>query len=391
MIRRHLSPVLPLMLVLSLLLLSGCAAERTPLVSANVVEALSVADATGYARAFEPIEFEFPRDHGPHPEYRTEWWYYTGNLVAENGDEYGYQLTFFRSALTPSMPERLSTLASNQIYMAHFAVSSAPEERHFSFDRYSRGAGGLAGAQGEPTFGVWLEEWSARASTPGVVTLHAQAEHESGSVTLDLEVRETRPILLHGDRGLHQKGPEAGNASFYYSQVGLETRGTITTPAGSVAVTGKSWMDREFGTSALSQGTLGWDWFSLQLQNGAALMLYVLRTEDNALAPEVEGTLLLADNRVVKLSGRDFTISSTETWRSPVSGATYPSAWTISVPSQDLALAITTPIADQEMDVQFVYWEGMVRAEGTMGGAPVSGRGYVELTGYGQAAGQYQR
>ena len=194
---------------------------------------------------------------------------------------FGYQLTFFRFALTSQMPERSSHFATNQIYMAHFAVTDVANGEYFCFERRSRGAGGLAGATGDPTYKVWLEDWSAAEAAPGVMRLHVasasdfiEAEPQMG---LSLNLRQTRPPILHGDRGLSQKGPEPGNATYYYSLVGLETTGEIMIKGKLVTVSGISWMDHEVGTSFLSKGFVGWDWFSLQFENGTALMLYCLR------------------------------------------------------------------------------------------------------------------
>jgi predicted secreted hydrolase len=387
----HLSRVIPGLLAF-VLLLSGCTAQaQSPALAANVVEAMSVPSGAGFARALEPVPFSFPEDHGAHPEYRTEWWYYTGNLQSAGGDDYGFQFTIFRNALTPKAVARDATLASNQVYMAHFAVSDGPARAHYSFERFSRGAGGLAGAQGEPTYGVWLEDWSAREVEPGVVQIVASAQHADGPVTIDLTLRETRPPILQGEQGLHQKGLEAGNASYYYSLPGLETSGEVTTPAGTVAVTGLSWMDHEYGTSALGGDALGWDWFSLQLDNGAALMLYEIRQPEGATPLPLTGALAWPDGTQIPITERDFTITPTRTWTSPRTAATYPVEWEIAVPSQELQVKVSPLIDDQEMQVSFIYWEGAVRAEGMMQGAPVAGRGYVELTGYGQSAGAYQR
>jgi predicted secreted hydrolase len=380
------------MWVLLVALLSGCAVNAAPpVMSASVVEAMSAPSDAAYARATEPRPFTFPLDHGPHPEYRTEWWYYTGNLEGDDGTPYGYQLTFFRSALTPDAPKRDSGLASNQVYMAHFAISDGGEERHASFERYSRGAGGLAGATGVPTYSVWLEDWSAQELTPGVVQLQTRAEGENGPVALNLTLTETRPPVLHGKEGLHQKGAETGNASYYYSLVGLDTIGVLQMNGRTIPVTGASWMDHEFGTSALSENALGWDWFSLQLDNGAALMLYEFRTTDGKQLDFVEGTIAWPDGRQEKLTGNEFTITPMVQWASSNTGFTYPSGWQIDIPSHEIALDVAPLFADQEMDVSFVYWEGAVEATGRMGDEPLSGRGYVELTGYGQEAGRYQR
>jgi predicted secreted hydrolase len=380
-----------LIIVTALVLaLAGCSGPAQAVVSANVIEAMGVPAGDNYARALDPIEFEFPRDHGPHPEFRTEWWYYTGNLNDAEGGEYGYQLTFFRSALTPDMPVRASELASNQIYMAHFALTDGDRREHESFERFSRGASGLAGAQGEPSFKAWLEDWSATEVEPGVVHLQAAAAGQDGEVAIDLTLRETRPPVLQGQQGLHQKGREPGNASYYYSLTGMESSGVITSGGRTIPVTGISWMDREFGTSALSTNATGWDWFSIQLDNGAVLMLYVIRTTDGS-QPAVEGSLAWPDGGQETLTGDDFTLSATGQWTSQRTGITYPSGWQVTLPAQNATLNLDPLIPDQEMDVSFVYWEGAIDVNGSWGSEPVSGRGYVELTGYGDQDGGYQR
>ena len=372
--------------------LSACSsAGQTRLVSANVVASLSGPADEAFSRAYEPMTFSFPRDHGAHPAYRTEWWYYTGNLTDSAGNQYGYQLTFFRSALTPDLPERTSALATNQIYMAHFAVTNGAANDHQSFERFSRGAGGLAGATGEPAYAVWLEDWSVRTTGPGVTRLQASVPGDGGTVALDLTLRETHPPVFHRDQGLSQKGPEAGNASYYYSLVQIETTGTVTSQGETVDVTGRSWMDHEFGTSALSANAVGWDWFSIQLDSGAVLMLAQVRTNDGGVIPQFTGTYVAADGAQEAITADDLKLTTIAQWRSPRTGTSYPSRWQVAIPRLQLALTVEPLIQDQEMEVSFVYWEGAATVEGTIADQPMQGVGYVELTGYGQGAGQYQR
>lgn len=372
--------------------LSGCrATDQTRLVSANVVASLSGPADEAFARAYEPIPFVFPHDHGAHPQYRTEWWYYTGNLTDSAGNQYGYQLTFFRSALTPDLPERTSDLATNQIYMAHFAVTNGAADDHQSFERFSRGAGGLAGATGEPTYAVWLEDWSVRTIEPGVTRLQASAPGDGGDVALDLTLREMQPPVLHGNQGLSQKGPEAGNASYYYSLVQIATTGTVSSQGETVEVTGRSWMDHEFGTSALSANAVGWDWFSMQLDNGAVLMLAQVRTNNGGVIPQFTGTYVAADGAQAAITADDLKLTTLAHWTSPRSGISYPSGWQVDIPRLQLAFTVAPLIQDQEMAVNFVYWEGAATIAGTIADQPIQGVGYVELTGYGQTAGQYQR
>ena len=340
-----------------------------------------------FARVLEPMTFQFPRDHGPHPEYQIEWWYYTGNLHTDDGKAFGYQLTFFRFALTPQMPERTSHFATNQVYMAHFAVTDAANNEYFCFERRSRGAGGLAGATGDPTYKVWLEDWSATETESGVMRLHVPSTSNSiemePQIGLSLDLRQTRPPILQGDRGFSQKGPEPGNATYYYSLVGLETTGEVTVNGETVTVSGISWMDHEFGTSFLGEGFVGWDWFSLQLADSTTLMLYCLRRPDQSCDPQTfEGTLIYPDGRQLRIGTKDFTLTPTRQWTSPESRATYPSDWQITFPELNIALQVEPLIPNQEFRASFTYWEGAVRVRGQIDGAAVGGHGYVELTGY---------
>lgn len=374
------------------LVISGCVpTDGRTLASANVVTALNGAVDSNFARAYKPMPFTFPSDHGAHPEYRTEWWYYTGNLIDAGGNRFGYQLTFFRSALTPELPDRPSDLATNQIYMAHFAITDVSAQQHQSSERYSRGAGGLAGAIGEPTYRVWLDDWSVHEVEPGVTRLQAAVETAEGLLALDLTLRQTGAPVLHGDAGLSQKGPEAGNASYYYSLVQIKTSGTVTLSGKITEVTGVSWMDHEFGTSALSKNAVGWDWFSVQLENGMALMFAQVRTKERGVLDAFTGTLVLPDGKQQTITTNDFVVETLDQWTSPRTGILYPSVWHVTLPPFDLALTLTPLVQDQEMQVSFVYWEGAVAVKATVGGEIVQGVGYVELTGYGQPQGEFQR
>ena len=378
-----------LSLLVFLLLAGACSPSQPSLASADVVDVLSRSVDDSFARALEPLDFQFPLDHGPHNDYATEWWYYTGNLTGEDGGEYGFQLTFFRSALAPGESSRPSDFAAQQIYMAHFAVTSAPAGRHVSFDRFSRGAGGVAGATGLPRYEVWLDDWRAQEAGPGRFRLQAAAEADNGAVSIDLTLTETRPPLLHGEAGFSRKGPEPGNANHYYSLVRMATSGHIVFGGAQIAVTGLSWMDHEFGTSALSGDAVGWDWFAVTLDNDVVLMFAEIRTQTGSSQDIFEGTLSFPDGRQVPIQPDDFTLTPTGQWTSPDSGTVYPSGWRVTFPEHGIDLTIDPLIDDQEMDVTFSYYEGATVVRGTMNGEPVAGRGYVELTGYGE--GGFQR
>ncbi|MHB1134013.1 MAG: lipocalin-like domain-containing protein [Chloroflexota bacterium] len=376
-------------------LVAGAFAFTRPAAPAQVRARLAVADVLGgesgnFARALSTRPFVFPADHGPHPEYRTEWWYFTGNLDTPEGRHFGYQLTFFRSALRADAPERGSDWAANQVYMAHFALSDVGGGRFFAHERFARGALDLAGAQAEPVR-VWLEDWSvAEIAEPapfaGQPALRLRAAQ--GEVAIDLLVRPGKPVVLQGERGLSAKGPEPGNASYYYSLTRLATEGTVTLGGQALAVGGASWLDREWSTSVLGAELVGWDWFALQLDDGRELMYFRLRRRDGAADPFSAGTLVAADGTYRSLSAAEVLAEPLDYWTSPRDGARYPARWRLAVPVAGLELEASPYLADQELDVSVRYWEGAVRLRGTGDGPAVAGQGYVEMTGYAdQAAG----
>jgi predicted secreted hydrolase len=361
-----------------------------------VVDYLSArTGAEGFARADRPRAIAFPADAGPHPDYQTEWWYYTGNLEAEDGRRFGFQLTFFRRAMAPpaDRTQRESDWAMDQLYLAHFALTDVAGGSFHSADRLSRGAAGLAGAQADP-FRVWVETWSAAESvdlrapdsTRPSPDLPVRLVAADGPVAIDLLLSPEKPPVLHGDAGLSPKGPEPGNASFYYSFPRLGTVGTVTTAEGSVPVSGQAWMDHEWSTSALGEDQTGWDWFSLQLDEGRELMVFQLRERDGGIAASSSGSLIDAEGRVTRLGRDDFAIVVKDSWTSPRSGGVYPAGWRLTVPGADLDLSIDPVASDQELDVGFKYWEGAVDVEGTADGRHAGGQGYVELTGYAPSA-----
>ncbi|MCU0493404.1 MAG: carotenoid 1,2-hydratase [Chloroflexaceae bacterium] len=368
----------PLLLLTILFLLSACAAPA-PQVTARLsaVEAVNADDNAGYARVLSPRPFVFPRDHGPHPEYQIEWWYYTGNLSGPDGRHFGFQLTFFRRGLTPQPAERESAWASSSIYMAHLALSDVAGGTFHAYERFSRDGAGLAGASGEP-FRVFLEDWSVEGSGPEGMTQRLRAAE--GAIGLDLTLESSKPPVLQGDQGLSQKGPTAGNASYYYTLSRMVTSGTVTVNGETYAVQGLSWKDHEWGTSALEAGAVGWDWFSIQLEDDRDLMYAQIRTATGL--GYVFGSLSEADGSTRILKPADVQLETLATWRSPRTGAEYPSRWRLTLPGEGVSLELTPFLADQELPVTVVYWEGAVQVSGTQNGQPLRGHGYVELTGY---------
>lgn len=337
--------------------------------------------ADSFARALVPDQVEFPRDLGPHEDYQTEWWYYTGNLEAENGRQFGFQFTIFRRALSPPeefyLPDGASEWRKNQVYLAHFTISDIGANKFYYNERFSREAGGLAGAQAEP-YKVWLEDWKISEVAAHQVRLQAQTDE----VGLDLLLVETLSPILHGDGGLSPKGPEPGNASYYYSIIRQETKGTVTVEGQEYRVTGLSWKDHEYSTSALSSGSSGWDWFSLQLDDGSGLMLFQIRREDGSVQPYSSGSFIYPDGTVQHLELDDWQLDVLDYWTSPTSGGRYPAGWRLQIPEIELELEGRPLMANQELNVSTTYWEGAVDFSGSRGGDPVKARGYIEMTGY---------
>jgi predicted secreted hydrolase len=362
-----------------------------PRIAATVAvrEALAV-ERGGFARALTPRAFSFPADHGPHPDFRTEWWYYTGNLATAAGRHVGFELTFFRVALVPGdrvapadrvaaaggAASRASAWGAREFYFAHFGITDTAGGRFHAFSRTSRDALGLAGASASP-FRVFVESWSAEADGPAT-----RLRASEGDVALDLELSAGKPVVAQGDRGLSRKGPEAGNASFYYSLTRMPARGVVRLNGQTLDVVGEAWMDREWSTSGLGQGLVGWDWFALQLDDGRELMFYLLRRRDGTIDSFSAGTLVAADGSTRALESGDVRVETLAHWTSPRSGVRYPARWRLSVPSAALRLDVEPRLADQELIVNTRYWEGAVGVAGSAGGRPVAGHGYVELVGY---------
>ena len=349
----------------------------------TVAEALA-SDTVGYRRAMQPRPFSFPEDHGPHAGFRTEWWYYTGNLETKSGRHFGYQLTLFRNALTPpdtTARPRTSSWATRQLYMGHFALTDVEEEAFYDFERFSRGGAGLAGAQAD-SFRVWLEDWSVRSTSGTTFPMRLRARQDN--VALDLTLRPSKPLVLQGERGLSKKGPGKGNASYYYSYTRLATRGTIRVDGEAYHVEGTSWMDREWSTSSLGEGQVGWDWFALQLSNGYDLMYYRLRNRNGSVSRYTEGLLVGPDGEAERLGAEDVQLEVLDRWTSPRGEAVYPVRWRLRVPDEEIRLELAPYVRNQELHGSVRYWEGAMRVEGEVGGAPVKGSGYLEMTGYGE-------
>lgn len=337
------------------------------------------------------FRWSFPRDHWAHPDYRTEWWYFTGQLAAagDTAPRFGYQFTFFRIGVLREPPRLDSDWATQMLVMGHAAVTDLSTGRHLFSEVLVRAVPNLAGfgAEGDSML-VWSR---APAGTPGRWTLRwtgdgfrFSARDSAQRLAFDLEAAPTKPLVFQGPNGFSRKGPGPTSASLYYSFTRLATTGTLALDGAAYAVRGESWMDKEFFSNSLTDDQVGWDWFSLQLTDGRELMLYLLRDSSGATTWS-SGTLVSPTGAPRWLDRTAFTVRPSGTWTSPATGAAYPARWTVSVPSAGLILDIEPLVSAQENRSRILpplfYWEGAVRVRDNTGRP--AGRGYVELVGYG--------
>jgi len=395
--------------LLALTFIAGCnRSNELPASSAMSLEEAFSSDSTGnFARAFREYKFNFPRDHAAHPEFRQEWWYFTGNVNSTEGHRYGYELTIFRFALKPpkqeivtstytisndsSASERVSSWRTNHIYMAHLAVTDIDNNKFYYAEQFSRDAMGLAGAgiyykdrlEGDSTqLKIWLNDWSIESVGDKVFPLHLSAKGDGFSIALILS--QSKPVVLQGDNGLSLKGEKAGNASYYYSVTRMETVGSIVVGTEKASVSGLSWFDREWSTSQLEPEQEGWDWFALQLDDERDIMIYYLRRKDGSLDLKSAGSIVDKDGKSRPLAANEFYIEVLRQWQSPHTNISYPAAWKINIPSESLELQVTPAVEDQELNTTIRYWEGAVKVSGKYkdNNVIVAGKGYVELAGY---------
>lgn len=358
----------------------------------SVADAMSGGDEEGYQRATGPREFLFPDDHGPHPGFKTEWWYYTGNVFTENGRQFGYQFTIFRSLMSPQDSDALDHAFSedwntNQLYLGHFAVSDIEAEDHVFEERYSRGAVGLAGSQADP-HRIWLEDWEIRRNDTGSndnkrFSVNIQAKMEDDT-SINFTMIASKPLVLQGEEGYDPKGSEIGNASYYLAFTRMKTEGTITKDGEQYRVSGDSWMDHEWSTSALGEDQEGWDWFSIQLSNNYEIMYYQLRNSDGSVSEFTNGSIIDPGGNKENLGPGEVTLEVVDSWRSPHSKAEYPSGWILRIPGRNIDLRLETAFPDQEMNISVRYFEGVIKLSGEMNGEDITGNGFIEMTGYGE-------
>lgn len=349
--------------------------------------ALGASDNGGYRQVTGPCNLSFPADHGPHPEYRTEWWYYTGNLTDTEGHRFGFQLTFFRTRLRPpaerrDRPPTASPWRTDQVYMAHAALTDISAGRHLQAEKIARPVLSMAGAvQSQSVWKIFVDSWEALIA-PDRHRLRADA----GGFAMSLDLTAVKPLVRHGRNGYSRKGQTPERASCYYSFTRLRAGGTLSMDGADRTVQGQAWMDHEFSTAPLEPGITGWDWFSLQLSDQSEIMVYLLRRKDGSFNPASSGTYVAPAGETQPLRPAQVHLDPRAHWTSPSTGAHYPVQWRLVLDAPDCDLTVTANMADQEMrtprSTNVDYWEGSVRVQGTKAGRPVNGVGYVELTGY---------
>jgi predicted secreted hydrolase len=332
-----------------------------------------------WEKALTIRDFQFPRDHAAHEDFRIEWWYYTGNVIAEDGRKFGYQLTFFRTGTNWQL-DNPSRWAVRDLYTAHFAISDQKTKSHVSFQRNNRRGVGWAGAAVD-RYEVWNGDWRVWMDGERQRLVAGQDGY-----AIDLVLEPAKPVVLQGEKGLSRKGATPGNSSYYYSFTRLTTSGKLRINGEIYDVEGHSWMDHEFSSSLLEENQSGWDWFSIQLTSNQELMLYRMRNRDGSADRFSSGTFVDKDGSVRHLASEDFILTPIENWTSPHTDAEYPVRWRVEIPMLKMQLQIEATFSDQEMVTQrttgIAYWEGSVSVEGRIGGSKVLGDGYLEMTGY---------
>ncbi len=336
--------------------------------------------AAQYRNAVPGYRFEFPRDYFDHPDFQTEWWYYTGNLKSANGHRYGFELTFFRQAVSRD-PGQAATWDIKDIYLTHLALSDLDGQKFYHSERTNRAGPGIAGVSASSAR-IWNGNWQIRweGADQKLQAIDQQFQ-------LHLTLHPEKPPVIHGKNGVSQKSEGAGHASYYTSLTRLSASGQLELNGQTLEVSGLAWMDHEFFTHQLESSQIGWDWLSLQLEDNTELMLFRIRREDGSLDPFSAGTYVDAQGKSTHLRANDFILQPLgESWTSPVTHATYPIAWKIVIPKLEIELEAHTALAAQEFPgktkVAPSYWEGAIQLGGRRGKSPLGGVGYLEMTGY---------
>lgn len=338
----------------------------------------SFADAMAFeAGEFKPVlnprQFSFPEDHGPHRDQRIEWWYFTGNVATENGERFGFQITFFRVGIVADLIDpRRSPWQAQDLFIGHAALTDINAGQYYQAERSQRATLGLAGAESAP-LRIWLNDWFVKSEDGVNFTAHVQTPEFS----LNIKLRPTKAPVLQGEEGLSRKGERPGEASYYYSLTRLATSGVVELGERKLKVEGNAWLDREWSSAPLAADASGWDWFGLQFKTGQELMLYRIRRGDGTANRFTAGTWVDAAGRVTSLGEQDIKMQ-------PIGRAStrYPTRWLIEIPKLKIQLESNAAIENQEFRGFVSYWEGAVNVVGRRDGLTLNGVGYMELTGY---------
>ena len=346
--------------------------------------------APAWSRALSPQSITFPADHFSHPEFKTEWWYFTGNLVSESGEPMGFQFTLFRQGLRPPGSVKANSAWIPAAFGFGHAAVSLPQRKEFLFGQLlERGSHGSVDfptfapdrqAHNEPALLARVGDWSVTLMPDGQFTMKATVP----GAEIALVAKPQYAPMLQGDRGLSQKAAGPGNASYYFSIPRLETQGTITTHGKTQSVRGTSWLDREWASNQLAAGQVGWDWFAIQLDDGRDLMIYQMRLANGGRDPYSHGTLRQPDGHIIPISAESYSLKPGKIWTSKTTGGAYPITWELKIPDLNLDLVIEAAQENQELPLSPVaYYEGSIHVHSPR--SPTRGIGYMELTGYAQA------
>jgi predicted secreted hydrolase len=331
------------------------------------VAAVALAAGPVWREATPGYRYQFPRDHFEHQDFRTEWWYYTGNVVDARGKRFGFELVFFRQGEFPANPNP-SVWAVKDLYLAHAALTDIDGKRFWYQERPNRQGPGIAGASFEKRR-VWNGNWQAQWNGDDQ-TLDAIADE----FRFHLDLKPLKPPVINGENGLSVKADGPGHASYYVSFPRLSVNGNIRTGQDDRAVTGQAWMDHEWFTEQLSSDQQGWDWFSVQFDNNTELMLFELRRKDGTIDAHSSGTFIDASGRAHHLKHEDIKLTPLRKF------GKYPVEWRIEIPSLKVNVTCRAAVDNQELRSQNGgpnYWEGAVTYDGTNRGV-----GYLEMTGY---------
>lgn len=373
--------------------LLGCTARDPSPTRLSYTTILAGEVDSQFQRVTGPIHLRFPLDHGVHPDYQVEWWYLTGYLVDELGQEYGYQFTLFRFGLQRHDLSRTSLFGRSHLFMGHFAIADVSRQLYLSAEHFARAPANADVTNHGEFLTLHLDDWNLTIQEDNAMELRAHAHSHQTDFGVNFRLRAEGPLLLHGEDGFSRKGPEQGQASMYYSVIDLDTSGHLQIGEHELQVRGTSWFDHEWSTGSLAPDAVGWDWFSLQWDNGAALMLGVIRgadpgtvTADTAWPLQnsfpITPLYVDPDGSIHQLAESAYAITVTDHWTSNTTGVRYPSGWHLEIPAIHLECQMEPLLKNQEFIGVGIYWEGLVGAVCMHNGTSTRGRGYVELTGY---------